>query len=262
MINRVLDRLTNHLLAEKPTDYSNSSPEGLENIIGENHMNKKIWIGVGLLLVLIIVLSFIFRQQYSREQSEINPQPTTIITTFPLSPEATLTSQVTRNIIVTSPKVNETVTLPIRITGKARVFENQFNYRVRDANKQIFLEGSAYANSPDTGQFGDFTISIASLPTMRANGIILEVFDYSAKDGTEQNTVTIPVVFDPAGSVPIRVFFGRKDTPAGEECTSVYPVEHHIVKTQSIAKAAVEELLKGPFISEKIMGITQVLMKE
>ena len=111
-------------------------------------------------------------------------------TTTPVTPAESA------NIIVTKPTVNETVRLPFAIQGRARVFENQFNYRVLDTSGKVVKEGSAYANSPDTGQFGDFSIEIASLPASTAGKITIEVFDYSAKDGSKQDIVSIPITLD------------------------------------------------------------------
>lgn len=177
--------------------------------------------------------------------------PTNVVSVSP-----TETIDQNANIIVTSPKHSDTVTLPINIKGKARVFENQLNYRVRDVNKNILLEGNAYANSPDAGEFGDFSIQITALPTMRSNALTLEVFDYSAKDGSEIDTVSIPIIFNPGNSLPVKIFFSSNQAPAGQECTNVYTVERHIVKTQSTARAAIEELLKGPLVIEKDNGYT------
>lgn len=205
------------------------------------------------ILIVLIILGGAFLWKKSPDKTE--PGPTISPTVSPQqTPSISQEPTEKANIIVTSPKSGETVTLPIIIKGEARVFENQFNYRVLDVNKNTILEGSAYANSPDTGLFGNYSIQITSLPTMRANAITLEVLDYSAKDGSPIDTVPIPVVFDPANSIPVKAYFGSKKAPAGQECTSVYAVEHHIEKTQATARAALEELLKGPMTIERDAG--------
>jgi len=98
------------------------------------------------------------------------------------------------NIVVTSPKANEQISFPLIITGQARVFENQFNYRLKDQAGTVLASGSAYANSPDAGQFGDFSITIQSANPKDQAGTI-EVYDLSAKDGSEIDLVIVPVVF-------------------------------------------------------------------
>jgi hypothetical protein len=68
---------------------------------------------------------------------------------------------------------------------------------VRDGKGTQVIEGSAYANSPDVGQYGPFHITIDSLPTTQSAHITIEVFDYSAKDGSQIDTVTLPLQFTP-----------------------------------------------------------------
>jgi len=102
----------------------------------------------------------------------------------------------TGNIQVRFPTPGATVSLPFTITGQARVFENQFNYRIKDANGTLLQQGTAYANSQDAGQFGPFTITISSLPHRQGNTGTIEVFDYSARDGSEIDKVVIPVIFN------------------------------------------------------------------
>lgn len=49
----------------------------------------------------------------------------------------------------------------------------------------------------------------------------------------------------------VELYFGRN----GEEtCTELYPVERQIIKTPAIARATIEELLKGPTQEEKAQG--------
>ncbi len=97
------------------------------------------------------------------------------------------------NIAVTSPKPNDTVQFPIIITGKARVFESQLNYRITDEKGNVLSKGDTTANSPDAGQFGPFTITVSSLGDFTSGKMTIEIFDYSAKDGSEIDKVTIPI---------------------------------------------------------------------
>ena len=50
----------------------------------------------------------------------------------------------------------------------------------------------------------------------------------------------------------VKVFFGSSQlNPEVEDCRLVYPVERNILKTQAVARVALEELLKGPTSAEK-----------
>ncbi|GEM_PF-1457710 len=100
------------------------------------------------------------------------------------------------NIVVFSPIPNAEVSESFIVKGRARVFENQLNIRVSISGQKIY-ESGVYANAPDIGKYGDFEKEIY-LPTQRLqdnSDIALDVFDYSAKDGSEIDKVSIPLKF-------------------------------------------------------------------
>jgi len=49
----------------------------------------------------------------------------------------------------------------------------------------------------------------------------------------------------------IKVFFGNSELNKEADCNKVFPTERIIVKTEGIARAALEELLKGPTLQEE-----------
>ncbi len=122
--------------------------------------------------------------------------PTVVITPTGTQEEA--------NIIVSLPKSNQTVMTEggFILRGKARVFENVLQYRLVTDSGAVISEGTLNANSPDVGQFGDFEKNITTKikdTEYNAKGA-MEVFSYSAKDGSEINKVVVPLVFlKPAG---------------------------------------------------------------
>jgi len=99
-----------------------------------------------------------------------------------------------KNITVSEPKAGMAVLSPVTIKGTARVFESQFNYIIKDSTGAVLAEGTGMANSPDAGQFGPYEISAAFNKPNSEKGIV-EVFDYSAKDGSVQDLVIVPVTF-------------------------------------------------------------------
>lgn len=114
--------------------------------------------------------------------------------TVMISPED---QQSEANIIVTSPSKQQSISgNTITIRGKARVFENVLNYRVTNENGVLVEKGNLTANSPDVGQYGIFEKTV-TLKKGYIGGITVEVFSYSAKDGSEINLVTIPVTVMP-----------------------------------------------------------------
>ncbi|MEK7167546.1 MAG: DUF333 domain-containing protein [Patescibacteria group bacterium] len=98
------------------------------------------------------------------------------------------------NIIVFSPIKNSTVNLPFKVSGQARVFENQLNLRIKDVKGNILLEKQLMSTSPEMGIFGDFETEITALDKQpEGEDILVEVLDFSAKDGSEIDLVSIPL---------------------------------------------------------------------
>jgi len=97
------------------------------------------------------------------------------------------------NIIVFDPKENARISSPFDVEGKARVFENVVSIKLTDKGGKILFQGVTDAKSPDVGQFGLFQEEI-TFKTNQTEGT-LEVFEASAKDGSEINKVSIPVKF-------------------------------------------------------------------
>lgn len=156
------------------------------------------------------------------------------------------TPQEKQNIIVTSPKPNEEIGLPVVIKGEARVFESAFSYRVRDENGSILTEGHDTAHAEDTGQFGPFEV-VVTYPKPKGDRGTIEVFSGSPKDGSEINRVAVPVKFKAVESMNVKVYFGnKKEDPAGLQCEKTHAVERRVPKTATPLRAALEELLKGP----------------
>ena len=98
------------------------------------------------------------------------------------------------NIQVTAPTTNQTVSSPLALTGKAREFENVFNYRVKDADGTILGQNHLQYTAEDAGSFGYFSVHV-SFDAPTSNHGTIEVFALSARDGSEIDKITIPVQF-------------------------------------------------------------------
>jgi hypothetical protein len=160
------------------------------------------------------------------------------------------------NISVFTPTEGETVGIPLVGSGEARVFENAYQYRLRDSDGSILGEGFDTANAPDVGKFGPFSFSLFYPAPKGATGM-LEVFTSSAKDGSEIDMVRVPVVFEKGLSeendmVSISLFFTNSEKdPGAKECEKTYPVTRRISKTPTPARSAIDLLLAGPTSAEK-----------
>lgn len=97
------------------------------------------------------------------------------------------------NIIIFSPYPDTLVKRPFGLSGIARVFENTVNYRLKDSESAVLREHFATATA-DTGEYGTFEADITYARPRTERGV-LEIFSYSAEDGSEVNKIIIPVRF-------------------------------------------------------------------
>lgn len=160
----------------------------------------------------------------------------------------------TGNVVVSSIVPNQELPNPFVILGRARVFESTVDWRVRDNQGNVLAEGATLTNAPDVGTFGDFRVRafLRQLPEGGAGTV--EVFTYSARDGSEQDMVRIPVRF-PEGDTTVGVYFVNEQAdPNLERCDNPTAVTRRIPKTQNTAEAALRELLRGPTVAEDVYG--------
>ncbi len=94
-------------------------------------------------------------------------------------------------ILVESPTLGETITSPVRVTGTANVFEATFQLNITDWDGLIVYDEHVTATS-GTGTRGTFDVTADFVVEQAGQGSII-VFVYSAKDGSQQNVVEIPV---------------------------------------------------------------------
>lgn len=168
------------------------------------------------------------------------------------------------NIIVHTPEANITVTNPFVLTGEARVFENTFNYRIKDESGAVLSEGFDTAQSGDVGVFGPFSTLVFYEKSNAKKGT-LEVFTHSAVDGSEIEKVTIPLLFKndtTEETTTITLFWGSTARdPQTLECEKTYPVTRVVPKTITPARTALDLLLAGPTDEEKEAGYFSAIPK-
>lgn len=106
-----------------------------------------------------------------------------------------------KNIMVTSPVAYDRVNQSFSVIGKARVFENRLLVRVSNAiTGKVYVLEPTSTNAPDAGTFGNFSykVNLTNDTALRSGEeLLIEVFQTSAKDGSEIDTVTLPVTFTP-----------------------------------------------------------------
>ncbi|UWG98672.1 GerMN domain-containing protein [Dehalobacter sp. DCM] len=96
-------------------------------------------------------------------------------------------------IWVTEPTAEQAITSPLTIKGNAKIFEAVVSYRLKDSTGKILAQGHTMA-SAGAPERGDFKATLTFTPISTGKGV-LEVFESSAKDGSDVNKVTIPVTW-------------------------------------------------------------------
>ncbi len=145
------------------------------------------------------------------------------------------------------------MSFPFKAYGKARVFESQFSWRLKDSNGKVVGQGQAMANSPDVGKYGPFQIEVEFAET-NGSKATFEVFDSSAKDGSEQDLVSVPINIEQTASLGIKLFFANDRLDPEVTCDKVFSADRTIPKTKSVAMATLVELLKGTNADEEGRG--------
>ncbi len=164
-------------------------------------------------------------------------------------------------IRVDSPRINETIKSPLTIMGQARgywFFEASFPIKLLDENGQELGIAIAQAQSDwMTENFVPFKAVLEFQTSTTKKGTL--VFKKDNPSGLLENAdeLTMPVIFKeaaPATTATVKVFFNNSNLDPEISCTKVFSVERTIAKTPAVARAALEELLKGPAEAEKAQG--------
>jgi nucleoid-associated protein YgaU len=121
-------------------------------------------------------------------------------------------------ISVRQPVAFDLVDDPVRVAGVGTGFEGVFAARVRDGNGAQLVQVTI--NAGGTGVWANYTasLSIGAVPSTPQG--TLEVFESSAKDGSDINKVIVPITFGRALLDPYHGF--TQDTvQAGDTLSSL-----------------------------------------
>ncbi len=115
---------------------------------------------------------------------EAEAPPATAVPTNAATAEPALT--------VDSPASGETVAVPVKVSGTASVFEATLLVAVKDSRGNILCQVVAQASEGAPGR-GDYEVEIAFPPPADAVKGSIDAFTESAKDGSVQDLVSVPV---------------------------------------------------------------------
>ncbi len=105
---------------------------------------------------------------------------------------------------VRQPQPFDLVDDPVEVCGVGTGFEGTFAARLRDDNGTELSQITI--NAGGTGTWGNFhaTLPLGGVPTTPQG--TLEVFEFSAKDGSEVGKTVVPITFGPALLMPYHGF--------------------------------------------------------
>ena len=162
------------------------------------------------------------------------------------------------NIIVDAPKANDLISSPYEITGQARTwyFEASFPINLLDENdKEIAFAIAQAQDDWMTTEFVPFKATLEFLVDKDQNGTLVFMKDNPSDLPEHDEKYEMPVRLKGVETMVVKVYFGNeKKNPGAGDCNLVFPVERRIKKTTATAKAALEELLKGPNEYEQNAG--------
>ncbi len=164
------------------------------------------------------------------------------------------------NIVVDSQKTNDIISGPFSISGKAKTwyFEGSFPVSLVDNQNQQIAAGYAKAMSDwmtaDYVPFEMGEINFLSYPKATTTGFV--VFKKDNPSGLPENDeeFRVPVIIAPIQTMKVKVYFNNNNLDPEISCSKVFPTEREIIKTTAVARAALEELLKGPTEKENAEG--------
>lgn len=99
---------------------------------------------------------------------------------------------VSDRIAVYEPRAGNTVSRDVRISGAARVFEANVVWRLLESSGKEVASGHFNASLGTSIVWGSFDTTI-TIPASVSGNVTLEVFEASAKDGSPQGVVQIPL---------------------------------------------------------------------
>ena len=135
-----------------------------------------------------------------------------------------------------------TVGNPLVVYGRARTFENTVQVRARDAAGGLITE----VFTTSVGEMGHHNPFVANAWLTRSPGeqVIVESFEYSARDGSVRSLTADTIAFP----VPSSTF--TLDLP-GNDCTATVTVRREAPRTVAVARLLAEMLVAGADSSER-----------
>lgn len=202
---------------------------------------KKIFISIIVVILMVAVAIGVFvsfRQKKNQNEEE--------------------NIDVNADVIVAYPIKNQIISSPLSIEGKARgtwFFEASFPIKLLDKNGNQLAIAIAQAQSDwMTEDFVSFKAKLSWNSLTQMDGILVFEKDNPSDLLENAGEFRLPVVIGISDNIIVKTYFNNSNMDPEFSCNKVFSVEREIPKTQATARAAIEELLKGPTDDEKSQG--------
>lgn len=200
--------------------------------------------------MLIVIAALVFYQKTKTELAA-SPTPTETPTPTPTPIEHKLLMPAGPAEIVGSKFV---------LMGSGTAFENSFSYRIVDGAGKKIDEGSLMTNAKDAGLIGYYykEIDLAKLSVSLPASVTFDVFEASAKDGSDIQKISRSVAVD-KNQTTIFAYFNNSNLNPDVSCDKTFAVARRVSKTMLTLKASMEQLLKGVLPEEAVAGFTTLI---
>jgi len=228
-------------------------------------MSKKYLIIVSI-FVLVLAAVLIWRGeedtwicqdgQWVKRGNPSAPMPTEICGTPTASSTPTALPQAEIEVFV--PQPNSIIKSPLILQGKARgnwFFEASAPVKLVEAQGKEIAVGFIQAIGDwMTTDFVPFQGELKFSLSATTSGIL--IFNNDNPSGLPENSkeFQVPVTISPEQATVVRIYFNNDRLDPEFSCDKVFSVLRYIPKTPTLARAALEELLKGPAENEKALG--------
>ncbi|MCX6760400.1 MAG: GerMN domain-containing protein [Candidatus Nealsonbacteria bacterium] len=167
-----------------------------------------------------------------------------------------------KGIMVSLPRPGDKIASPVKIKGYVNGdgwigFEGQAGTVALFDDAGVQLGEAVLAATTDwTKPPVEFEVNLEFNKTNQSKGTL--IFKNENPSGLEENNreLKVPVLISStnAETMKLSVYFNNNNLDPEISCNKVFPAEREVPKTLSVARAAVEELLKGPSENEKQSG--------
>lgn len=206
----------------------------------------------GLVAVGVIALGFVVGRltaPASIMKGEMASAPVSVVEPINSAPPPIAVPE--RALVVETPVDEAAASGPFEVSGRA-LGGATVRADLKDSKGEVMWSGAATLSGSG---YRPFAMTAEPTEALKAGAYLLTVVR-DAGDGKDE-TVTRDVAVGVASAVKIKVFFGQSDVST-TDCEVVGEVERLVSIKDSVYRAAVEELLKGPTEEEKTGYFTSI----